>query len=251
MLANNKQTATGTGTATTTGTTGASTYLKAIGWLLMTIASLIFGIYSLRIYNYNIHKIESTKNVGEGFFDIWFKPYHTSSLLKYICFLLHVIPGGIVFLLSPLQFLQKFRTNFLTLHKWIGRIIFINVIISVISSFCLLLTSKMGMGACLSTLIFGPYTLFCLYKAYVTIVKDKNYNAHREWCIRMWALCFGVFYMRILIGLVKDLFYEKEAWLNEEIAKKLFTIEFAVGWSTACLFAELFIRWTRQKVKSI
>ena len=44
----------------------------------------------------------------------------------------------------------------------------------------------------------GPYTLFCLYKAYSNI-RARNFGEHREWMIRTFALMLGVATQRVLM----------------------------------------------------
>tara|TARA_B110000090_G_scaffold27156_1_gene27910 strand:- start:762 stop:1175 length:414 start_codon:yes stop_codon:yes gene_type:complete len=46
--------------------------------------------------------------------------------------------------------------------------------------------------------IIGPYTLFCLYKAYSNI-RARNFGEHREWMIRTFALMLGVATQRVLM----------------------------------------------------
>ena len=46
--------------------------------------------------------------------------------------------------------------------------------------------------------LIGPYTLFCLYKAYSNI-RARNFGEHREWMIRTFALMLGVATQRVLM----------------------------------------------------
>ncbi|EFC39516.1 membrane protein [Naegleria gruberi] len=219
-------------------------------WSLMTLASLYFGIHCLMMYSDSYHRASTTESLGEGFYDKWFKAYHESGLVKYALFLGHVVCGGVVFVLSPFQLLGVMRKMVGgKVHKLLGQITFVSAVVSVISSILLVLTSKMGILCQLATFVFAPYTLVCIYKSFES-ARRKDFAAHREWACRMWALCFGVFYMRILVTIAKNVLCAPDAWLVTATAHKLFAFEFIAGWVTSCLFVEWYLRLTRAPTPS-
>ncbi|KAG2373539.1 hypothetical protein C9374_012002 [Naegleria lovaniensis] len=219
----------------------------SIGLLLMTLAAFYMGFYSVSIPNQQAHKTMTTANLGEGFFEKWFLPYHNSSTLKYWAFVLHVVPGGVVFFLTPLQFIQTLRKTIPALHRFMGYLTLTSVCISVPAALWLLTSSLMGPICALTSLVVGVWCLFCVYRAWET-ARAKDFVSHRKFTIRMWSVCFGIFVMRIFIGMVKNVFYPEHAWLEDQMAMTLFSIEFVVGWAMSCGFGELYLKMTSWEV---
>jgi Predicted membrane protein (DUF2306) len=207
---------------------------------VMTLGAYQFGFYALTIWDEQNHKAATDVNLGAGFFDMWFAAYHRSDALKYWMFVAHVAPAGVVFLIAPLQFFKPLRSRVPWLHRWLGRFAMVSVIASIGAVFGLLPSSKMGINCVWSSIVFGSMTVFHAVRAWLT-ARDKQWQAHRRAAIRMWALLFGVFYMRVLIGIVKDNFYPSDAWQHDAVAKELFTFEFYFGWVTSVIFAEFYI----------
>lgn len=113
------------------------------------------------------------------------------------------------------------------------------VTISVPAALWLLVSSLMGMVCAATSVVVGNWCLYCVVRAIQT-AREKYFISHRRYAIRMWAVCFGVFTMRIMIGTLKKVFYP----VDEKTAVSLFSIEFVVGWFVSCGFGEAYMKWT-------
>ncbi|MBL6753959.1 MAG: DUF2306 domain-containing protein [Pseudomonadales bacterium] len=112
--------------------------------------------------------------------------------------------GLIVYVFAPFQFMTSIRKRFIGFHRWSGRAWMISgaaagftgAFFGVVWPF----TGQQGFGLLQTGInaIIGPYTLFCLYKAYSNI-RARNFGEHREWMIRTFALMLGVATQRVLM----------------------------------------------------
>ena len=116
----------------------------------------------------------------------------------------HLVVGFIVYAMAPFQFIPTIRKRWTKFHRWNGRVWllcggiagFTGAFIGVVWPF----TGHQGFGLVQTSInaIIGPYTLFCLYKAY-SCVRAKEFGAHREWMVRSFALMLGVATQRALM----------------------------------------------------
>jgi hypothetical protein len=100
--------------------------------------------------------------------------------------------------------MTSIRKRFISFHRWTGRAWMISgaaagftgAFFGVVWPF----TGHQGFGLLQTGInaIIGPYTLFCLYKAYSNI-RARNFGEHREWMIRTFALMLGVATQRVLM----------------------------------------------------
>jgi len=115
----------------------------------------------------------------------------------------HLILGFIVLVCAPFQFIPVVRKRWISFHRWNGRVwlicgaitAFTGAFIGIVWPF----TGHQGFGLVQTAInaLIGPYTLFCLYKAYSNI-RARNFGAHREFMIRSFALMLGVATQRVL-----------------------------------------------------
>ena len=116
----------------------------------------------------------------------------------------HLVLGFVVFAFAPFQFIPAIRNRWINFHRWNGRVwmvsgataAFTGSLIGIVWSF----TGHQGFRLLQTAInaIIGPYTLFCLYKAY-SCIRMRNIGAHREWIIRSFALILGVSTQRVLM----------------------------------------------------
>ena len=61
--------------------------------------------------------------------------YATESTLRYVGLFVHIFSGGLALILGPFQFLSKLRNRKPTLHRWMGRIYLISILLGGLSAF--------------------------------------------------------------------------------------------------------------------
>jgi uncharacterized membrane protein len=152
--------------------------------------------------------------------------------------LVHILPGALFLVLTPLQFLPRIREKRRPVHRWLGRVLVISGLI--IGTTSLVMSYKMNIGGpneTAATTLFGILFLFCLIKAYLHIGRTEVAR-HREWMIRAYAIGLGVATTRPLVGM----FFAFRKLTPHEF----FGIAFWLGFTITFLAAEAWIDYTRQ-----
>jgi uncharacterized membrane protein len=154
----------------------------------------------------------------------------------------HLILGFVVLVCAPFQFIPVIRKRWISFHRWNGRVwlicgaitAFTGAFIGIVWPF----TGHQGFGLVQTAInaLIGPYTLFCLFKAYSSI-RARNFGSHREFMIRSFALMLGVASQRVLTMVIMPL-----TGLGLE---SVFGPMMALGMAINILASEIWIRLTR------
>jgi uncharacterized membrane protein len=127
---------------------------------------------------------------------------------EYITPLLFHAGGGIVALsLGAWGFWGTFRNSYLRLHRWLGRVYLLAVLVGGTAGFYMALTAFGGLPARIG---FGMLALLWLTTgatAYLRI-RRGNVRLHREWMIRSYALTFSAVMLRVWLPLFLSMGYE-------------------------------------------
>ena len=115
-------------------------------------------------------------------------------------FYTHIMFGGIALIAGFSQFFPKLRRKQLGLHRSLGKVYVIAVMLSGISGLYIAFHATGGWMAIIGFALLAILWLFFTIKAYQTI-KQKNIIAHQKWMIRSYALCFGAVTLRIYLPL--------------------------------------------------
>lgn len=111
---------------------------------------------------------------------------------------LHVIPAMGSLILGPFQFLPQVRSNWPDLHRWLGRIYLVTVVVGGVAALYLAQFSFMGMSSRLGFSVLALLLLYTGYRAYANI-RQRRVQGHREWMMRNYALIFAAVTLRIYI----------------------------------------------------
>ena len=129
---------------------------------------------------------------------------------------MHVVGAGIALLITPIQFMI-YRKN-CTLHRYLGRVYFLAVIVGSIGGYYMAwyafggIVSTLGLGT-LNTL-WWSFTLLA-----VIFARQGNIAAHRQWMIRSFSLTFAAVTLRLISPLLHAVLDEVTAqqavyWLS-------------------------------------
>ena len=131
---------------------------------------------------------------------------------------LHIFASLIALAIGPSQFNEKFRLNKIQVHRMLGKIYLISVLIGGLSG---LYMSQYSFGGMISHSGFFTLAILWLatgYKAYHSI-KNKNVQAHQYWMFINFALTFAAVTLRTGLGIgfasgtPFEVFYPYLAWL--------------------------------------
>lgn len=198
--------------------------LKITGWLMMTTLALFVALASIR-YFFISPEVAIGPPLGKRF-------------TEYLTPLLFHAGGGIVALsLGAWGFWGTFRNKYLGLHRWLGRIYLLAVLVGSVAGLYMAMTAFGGLPAQIGFSMLGALWLTTGAIAYLRI-RHGNVEVHREWMIRNYALTFSAVMLRVWLPLLLSLghgfteSYTTVAWLC---------------WVPNLLVAELIINRTKAK----
>ena len=125
--------------------------------------------------------------------------FATESTLRYAGLFVHAFSGGIALILGPLQFLSGLRQRRPNLHRWLGRIYLIGILLGGLSAFLIapgMISGLVGEFGLITLAILWLWTGFMAY----TNIRAGNVEIHREWMIRNYALTFAAATLRLWLG---------------------------------------------------
>lgn len=131
---------------------------------------------------------------------------------------LHVFSSLIALATGPFQFNEKLRNNKIHLHRLVGKIYLICILIGGLSGLYMALFSFGGMISHLGFGLLAVLWIFTGYKAYSSIIR-KMVQVHYNWIVINYALTFAAVTLRIGLGLgfasgiPFEVFYPNLAWL--------------------------------------
>lgn len=152
-------------------------------------------------------------------------------------FYTHIALGGIALLTGWSQFSEKLRQKRLNLHRNLGKIYVVSVLLSGIAGLYIAMYATGGIVAILGFASLAVLWLFTTFNAFTSIQK-KEIVLHQQWMIRSYALTFAAvtlrLWMPLLIAVVGLSFIEAYviiAWLC---------------WVPNLIFAEWWIRRSKR-----
>jgi uncharacterized membrane protein len=183
--------------------------MKSLLWFLFIFFAVIIGLYPVA---YGLF------DMSQGFLSAK-PPELLQDQIWNAAFYLHIFPGGIALFIGWSQFVKRFRDNYLRLHRTIGTIYMLCILISGLSG---LYIAMFATGGIISVVGFSGLAvswLFTTLMAYISI-RRLNITAHEQWMIRSYALCFAAVTLRVWLPLFQfgfgiDFFtaYPIIAWL--------------------------------------
>ena len=135
-----------------------------------------------------------------------------------IGFYAHISLGGLALLIGWTQFSKRLRENNVSLHRNIGKVYLISVLISGFSG---LYIAYFATGGLVSTLGFSVLAIIWIYttlRAFLEI-KNQSIRKHKKYMIYSYAACFAAVTLRLWLPVLTALFqnfiiaYQIVSWL--------------------------------------
>ena len=185
-------------------------FTKSIFWVLVVLLAIAIGLYPL---------IFIGADPNEGLLG-----YKTKELLAdpiwSIAFYTHISLGGFSLIIGWSLFLKKFRTKKLHLHRLIGKIYIIAVLLSSITGLYIAYYATGGIYAKLGFAGMSISWFVCTYIAYKAI-RNKKIQLHERWMIRSYAVTFTGVTFRLWMPFLSIVFqlefleaYPIDAWVS-------------------------------------
>ncbi|WP_245776327.1 DUF2306 domain-containing protein [Thalassovita taeanensis] len=169
----------------------------------MWILSLLVALASWRFIAFGV---EASMN---------FMLYHAQQ--RPLFFFAHVGFAPLALLLMPVQFWTDLRRRRPAVHRWIGRVYAVSVLLSGIGGMLLASQTEAGTVAGLGFGLLGVVWVSVTARA-VWLAREKRIAEHRVWMIRSAALTFAAVTLRIylavsqILGWPFDLSYTVISW---------------------------------------
>ena len=182
--------------------------LKKGLWILLIAFAIVIGLYPSLYFiidrRFALLGSKSTELLTNTFWNIGFYT--------------HIILGGIALLIGWTQFSSKIRTRNLLLHKKIGQVYLIAVILSSVAGIYIGFYATGGSISSLGFICLGIIWFYTTLKAYL-YAKNKQIEQHRKVMIYSYAACFAAVTLRIWLPILQVFFgdfdtaYRIVAWL--------------------------------------
>lgn len=114
---------------------------------------------------------------------------------------LHFAAGGIILILGCIQLIKSVRIKYPSIHRLIGRVYVLASIAAAIGGLIFIFT-KGTIGGLIMDIGFTGYGVLTFIAAIATIyfARAKNFELHRAWAIRLFALAIGSWLYRMGYG---------------------------------------------------
>lgn len=116
--------------------------------------------------------------------------------MRPIAFFAHIIFASIALLLLPFQLSWKLRAKHLAVHRWLGRISGVSILIAGLSGLIISITTPAGAFAATGFSILSVLWIFVTAWAVIYAVKGRIED-HRRWMIRSAALTLAAVTLRL------------------------------------------------------
>lgn len=182
---------------------------KKILWVVFASLCILVGLYPISfMIPYFKHGFLSLKN------DVLI-----SSILWNIGFYMHISFSGIALAIGWFLFIKKYRNKFLKLHRFLGKVYVITILLGGFSGLFISFYASGGLMAKMGFGFMAIAWLITTYKAYFSI-RMKDLVNHEKWMIRSYSVTFaGVTFrlwlpfLKFVIGLDFFTLYPIDAWL--------------------------------------
>jgi len=178
---------------------------KIVFTVFLCIGAISMIVMSLHYFQSDSAGILKRKQIAESF---WYL----------LTFRTHIFLGIVAISIGPFQFFKKIRFNYKTIHKIIGYIYTISVLLSGLSG---LIIAQFAMGGWITTIGFSILSLMWMYTIVKAIssIREGNVVQHKKWMFLSYGLTFAAITQRtlLLIPLLTEIsfmpVYQLSAWL--------------------------------------
>ena len=111
--------------------------------------------------------------------------------------LFHISGGTLALLCGPWQFWTGFRARYLNLHRWMGKLFLLGVVMGSIGAFRMSVDTAFGWAFGVSLFVLATAWLTSAAMAYYAI-RNRRIEVHKEWMLRAYIITFAFVTFRIL-----------------------------------------------------
>ena len=163
---------------------------RRIPWLAVLLTSLVIAVYAPGQYLF-----DSLTNLAQSETGLA-STYAARPAAIQVAFYVHIAFAGLALLVGSFQFSRALRRRSPRLHRWIGKIYVVSVLIGGASAFVMSFFSSVAL---LGFFGFGTLAVLWIWTTYrgYRSARDRDFAAHQAWMIRSYALTYAAPTLRI------------------------------------------------------
>lgn len=162
--------------------------LNKIGWVVMTFLAMFLFLIASRYLTLNP--------------EVYFPEQKLVYMANTMMIVLHVAGAMLAIMIGPFQFLEKMKKGrLLKIHRWLGRTYLIGVLVGGLAG---LYMATLSYGGMVTHLGFASLAILWLFSGFMAYrhIRKKNFELHRDWMIRNYALTFAGVMLRLWIPIL-------------------------------------------------
>ncbi|WP_433359208.1 DUF2306 domain-containing protein [Streptosporangium sp. CA-115845] len=163
-------------------------------------------------------------------------PIDPDLAMHYLSLAVHAVPGGLALIIGPLQFATRLRVSRPKLHRVLGRVYMISIVIASAAAVFAAAATLGGFAVQVAFYVLVAAWLYTLAKAY-RCIRRGEVQLHRIWMIRNYTLTFAAVTLRVYLILGLQL---KKSFTSLEF-DQLYTASVWASILVNVLVAEYFI----------
>jgi uncharacterized membrane protein len=169
-----------------------TTALVATVWL----SAILFGLYILLFYLDAYWAGELTRWNDEAS-----EFYAADTPLATTGIGLHFLGGALILFLGSIQLIERIRTRYLAIHRWIGRVYVLLSLLTAIGGLTFILLHG-TIGGPVMDIGFALYGVLMAWAAVETIrhARSGRVERHRSWALRLYVLALASWLYRMEYG---------------------------------------------------
>ncbi|MFK7936540.1 MAG: DUF2306 domain-containing protein [Saprospiraceae bacterium] len=160
------------------------------------VSSILFGLYIFAFYF--IALLEgNTAQWNETLPDLYDKKERSATIGIGI----HFAAGSLILILGCIQLISQIRLKYPIVHRWLGRLYVLAALLTAVGGLAFIFT-KGTIGGIIMDIGFTGYGLLTFAAAIATIhyARAGDFEQHRAWAIRLFALAIGSWLYRMDYG---------------------------------------------------
>lgn len=180
--------------------------------------------------------------------------YASAPTFRYVGLFIHAFSGGLALLLGPFQFLDGFRKRRPVVHRWMGRLYLVSILLGGLSAFVIapgMISGLVGEVGLLSLAVLWLWTGWNAYRS----IRAGDVKSHREWMIRSFALTFAAATLRLWLGILiaTQLPFLQTSYQGDfdALFVEVYRVVMWLCWVPNIIFAEWFIQRRKPQIISM
>ncbi len=157
-----------------------------------------------------------------------------------IAFYFHISGALLALAAGSVQFFPKFRQNHIKIHKLIGKLYALGILVGAPSGLYMAVFARGGVFAQIGFVALDLAWIYTTYRGVYSIMVKKNVQEHREWITRSYAVTFAAVTLRLWVPILSLGFGMGEA--------AILSLTPWLSWIPNLIAAELILRYTKRRL---